>query len=114
MKSNTFKMQWLYLSFFLLIICSLNGCTSKPSEADARKAFENISVDLFKERGEKVEVGDIRINSFKKVNAVSGERDGVKFYKIEYDVEVECSKRAARILNIYVYCEKSRQCPFSC
>ncbi|MDI6729420.1 MAG: hypothetical protein QMD44_10915 [Thermodesulfovibrionales bacterium] len=76
--------MWLYLGFFLIILM-LIGCASKPSEADARKAYEDKNAKLFKE-------GVIRINSFKKVNAIEGELFGVKFYKIEYDAEVEFLK----------------------
>jgi hypothetical protein len=73
------KMQkFLYLAFgFVFLI----NCSSKPSVLDARKVYENIDTNLHS--------GLIRISKFQKTNAVEGKLAGVKFYRIEYEAEVE-------------------------
>lgn len=68
----------------LLIIVSLAlllvGCSSKPSEADARKVFD--------QRVEKsVKAGVIKINHFKKVNGVMSPDE--HYYTLEWEAETE-------------------------
>ena len=59
----------------------LSACSRTPSVADARKAFED--------RWEhKIKNGDFEIVSFKKLDAQPQEIFGVKYYTLEYEVEV--------------------------
>lgn len=61
----------------------LGGCTSSPSEATGRKAFEASIA--------KSAAGLAKVVSFQKVNGQESDLMGVKVYSMEYKAEVEFS-----------------------
>ena len=70
----------------LVLLLLLYACSTKPSETDAKKVYENLWKDEIKR-------GEFKINSFKKINAQSGEVFGVKVYVIEVEAEIEYSSK---------------------
>ena len=72
------------LSF--LIIIALFGCSSNPSENDGRTVALNL---IKKTNSEKY----LKLNSFKKINAIETEVFGQKNYTIDYEVEIEILRR---------------------
>lgn len=87
----------IFVSFVstLWFILSLSGCTSYPSERDAKKAFEtHIKIKINEQVIDKKQIDDgvIEILSFRKVNAQSREESGVKIYVVEYEAEIKYPK----------------------
>ena len=75
----------LFTAIALMFILFLFGCSSKnPSEADAKKVFENKWAWHIKN-------GKIEIISFKKTNEHTDKKIGVRFYTIEYEAEIKAS-----------------------
>lgn len=90
--------------FFVIpfLMLTVYACSSMPSEADARKVFENSKINIsgstifgtkmnYETEGfaEKIKDGTIKIQSFRKVNGLLKEESGVKFYTIEYEAKIE-------------------------
>ena len=71
----------MLLIITLALASLLTACSNPPSEAEARKAFEN---DLNGFSG-----GLFRVSSFKKTNALSGKMFAIKSYVIEFEAQVE-------------------------
>jgi hypothetical protein len=80
------------------------ACTgsSLPTEADARTVFEN-------EMGLPSSDGIVRITYFRKVNGQSGEKSGVKFYRLYYEAELEYPKGLHTMLVKYDKGEKIKR-----
>lgn len=85
-----------FIFFVIPLILVVYACSSQPSEADARKVFENSRYstqgNVLGDRSgwaEEIKNGTIRIQSFKKVNGLSSEVKGAKFYTIEYESKIE-------------------------
>jgi hypothetical protein len=75
-------MKKVSVIFLLFCVPFLLRCSSTPTVSDARKVFENMQFNFLAD-------DSIRIVSFEKINAQKGELTGIKFYKIEYQVEIE-------------------------
>ena len=71
----------LFGTILLWVLYNSNIDASDPSEADARKVFEN-------QREERLKDGLAEILTFKKVNAESQEILGVRLYIVEYEAEI--------------------------
>lgn len=75
----------LFTAIVLIFFSFLSGCSAKkPSEADAKKVFENKWAWHIKN-------GKIEIISFKKTNEYTDEKIGIRFYTIEYEAEIRAS-----------------------
>lgn len=75
----------IIISIILIFIASLSGCTiQKPSEADARKVFEN-------NWAWNLQTGSLEIISFRKVQERTEKKLGIEFYIIEYEAELKVS-----------------------
>lgn len=73
-------LQLCGLIFSVLLFSACGG--SVPSESEARAIFE-------KKYTKGLPDGAVKILEFKKVNGLAGERDGIKFYNMEYEAELE-------------------------
>lgn len=84
------KHSLIYIALFAI----LSGCTGgSPSESDARQVFE------FENNGYwsyQIKSGVVKVLSFKKVDGQSGEAFGVKFYKMDYEAQLEYLKNIPR------------------
>lgn len=69
----------------VILISFLYGCSTKPSVNDGEKAFENKLIEDIKNE-------ELEVTGFKKINAVSGEEAGIKFYIMEYEGEIRYLK----------------------
>ena len=67
--------------FFAVAAFLSGGCSSTPSESDAKKILES---KIAKESG-----GLIKLVSFTKTNAILSEVQGVKVYTLEYEATIE-------------------------
>ena len=75
------------ISFGIILLGTLlfPACSTLPSENDAEDVFGNRWKN-------KIDRGEVRINSFDKINGQELEILGVKIYKIEFEVEMEYLK----------------------
>ena len=90
-----------HLLIYIALFAILGACTGgSPSEADARKEFENKSKWSYK-----IEKGIVKVLSFKKVNGQSGEAFGVKFYKMDYEAQLEFLKNTPRRIGCLEFME---------
>lgn len=79
MKTLINKKVFLAISIIFPLIIS--GCSTKPSERDAKKVFENLLENQTK--------GKVKLVDFKNLNAEEGEFLGVKIYAVEFNSEIE-------------------------
>ena len=77
---TTKLMLYIILSSAILFTACSGG--SKPSEANAKSNFENKWQKQLKD-------GTVKILRFSKVNGQLGESNKIKFYKLEYEAEIE-------------------------
>ena len=69
------------IGIILLSISLIVGCSSKPSETEARQPIE--------QKIQKNSKGLIKLISFKKTNAIASEINGVKLYEMEWIANIE-------------------------
>lgn len=67
--------------FFAVAAFLSGGCSSTPSESDAKKILETKIVEQSR--------GLIKLVNFTKTNAQFGEKEGVKIYTLEYEATIE-------------------------
>jgi len=68
-------------SIGIIMASVIAGCDGKPSEADARSAFED-----------QLQTEYCKLIRFTKTNAVDSQESGMKRYTVEYEAEVEYLK----------------------
>ena len=75
------------VAFFIGILA---GCGSSiPSDADAKKFYEETSFLQFDTLRYWIKAEVARVRSIRKTNGQASERNGVKVYRFDYEVEVE-------------------------
>ncbi|MCJ7507136.1 MAG: hypothetical protein MUO85_00210 [candidate division Zixibacteria bacterium] len=75
-----------YLGLSVLLIFS---CSPLPSVHKIQQSFENRELNI--------QTGLIKIISFQKVNAQKGVKEGIKFYRVEYEAQIEFLKKVWEI-----------------
>lgn len=78
------KQRELLCVVFAIAAVLLTACggSSTPSESDGRAVFENRLKQTLQN-------GTVKLVRFNKVNGQMGEETGIKFYKLQYEAEVE-------------------------
>ncbi len=85
----------------IAIFALLGGCTGgTPSEGDGKREFENKSKWSYQ-----IKNGVAKVLSFKKVNGQAGEFMGVKFYKMDYEAQLEFLKNTPRRIGCLEFME---------
>lgn len=91
MKSNRAMSQVLLAIAFAVVLSA--GCSRNPSEGDARKAVQDEINTRAKSR--------IRLTSFYKSDGQEREGFGVKFYRLDYQAEVEFTEDCGWVTTVY-------------
>ncbi len=89
MRKSNFVINIASFCLIMSVLLVLAGCSSNPSETDAKAILEKNLNELAK-RPENKGV-EIKLKSFKKTNGLPQEANGVKFYTLSYEAEFECS-----------------------
>jgi WD40 repeat protein len=76
--------QVLYLGLILPVLF-LPACSSTPSKSEARKALVSKLNEQEKRNGGKE---SINLVSFEKIDELSGERSGIKFYNVKFEAKL--------------------------
>lgn len=76
----------LILTILLGSCSSVSPTSSRPSDADVRKAIEEEIESAINIWGNKL----VKLVHFEKTDGVEGEAFGIKFYNVNFDATVEC------------------------
>lgn len=94
--------SWNKLKVFLVVfglsvsISLIGGCGgSVPSEVNAKDEYLSSNLKMPNQFGKSLKKGTILVESFRKIDGVESEFEGVKFYEMSYEVVLQITDTAA-------------------